>query len=171
MTEKSFDYTIDNRIIVEYIGIYLASRVVVRDRWESGNMNGIREKMTRFMYGRYGADQLSRLYLGLAVVCLVLDLFVRHRFFYLAGFLLLVYGLYRSFSKNVSKMAAQNQKFLNWRYRSLAKWNHKKEHLAQRKVYCFYKCPGCGQKVRVPKGRGKIAITCPKCSTEFIKKS
>lgn len=134
-------------------------------------MNGFRERMTRFMYGRYGADQLSRLYSGAAVVCLVLHLVIRLRVFYLAGILFLAYSMYRSFSKNTAKMSAQNQKYLTWRYQRIAKYNTAKKHWAQRREYRFYKCPDCRQKVRVPRGRGRIAITCPKCSTEFIKKS
>ncbi len=134
-------------------------------------MNGFRERMTRFMYGRYGSDQLSRVYLGAALACLVLDLFTRLQIFYLAGIVLLIYGMYRSFSRNISKMSAQNQKYLTWRYQRTVKYSNAKKHWAQRKEYRFYKCPGCQQKVRVPRGRGKIAITCPKCSIEFIKKS
>ncbi len=134
-------------------------------------MNSLRERMTRFMYGRYGSDQLSKLYLGLAIACLAVNLFTRLNVFYLAGMLLLFYGIYRSFSKNIAKMSAQNQKYLNWRYKMTAQYSNAKKHWAQRKEYRFYQCPGCRQKVRVPRGRGKIAITCPKCHTEFIKKS
>jgi len=134
-------------------------------------MNGFRERMTRFMYGRYGYDQLSKLYFGLAMACLIVNLFTRLAVFYAAGILLLIYGIYRSFSKDTAKMSAQNQKYLNWRYQRIVKYNQSKKHWAQRKEYRFYKCPGCRQKVRVPRGRGKIAITCPKCRAEFIKKS
>ncbi|MDE6889274.1 MAG: hypothetical protein K2P45_11640 [Eubacterium sp.] len=134
-------------------------------------MNGFRQRMTKFMYGRYGNDQLSRLYLGLALACLVMNLFTDLTAFYLAGIALLIYGIYRSFSKDIARMSAQNQKYLNWRYQRLVKFNNTKKHWAQRKEYRFYQCPGCRQKVRVPRGRGKIAITCPKCHAEFIKKS
>lgn len=123
------------------------------------------------MYGRYGADQLSKLYLGLAIVFLVLNLLTGLGIFYLAGMAVLIYGMYRSFSKNTAKMSAQNQKYLNWRYQRAVKYGNAKKHWAQRKEYRFFSCPGCRQKVRVPRGKGKIAITCPKCHTEFIKKS
>ena len=134
-------------------------------------MNGLRQKMTRFMYGRYGNDQLSRMLLGLALVCLVLELCIRNPLLYLAGVGLMGYSMYRTLSRNTSKMAAQNQKYLTWRYQQAVKKNNAKKHWAQRKEYRFYKCPRCRQKVRVPRGRGRIAITCPKCTTEFIKKS
>lgn len=134
-------------------------------------MNGFRQRMMRFMYGRYGNDQLSKMYLGLALACFIVNLFTRLTVFYAAGLLLLIYSMYRSFSKDITKMSSQNQKYLNWRYQTIAKYNNRKKHWAQRKEYRFYKCPGCRQKVRVPRGRGKIAITCPKCHVEFIKKS
>ena len=57
------------------------------------------------------------------------------------------------------------------KYRAVVKKNNMKKRWAQRSTYRFYKCPQCKQTVRVPKGRGKICITCPKCKTEFIKKS
>ncbi len=55
--------------------------------------------------------------------------------------------------------------------RAVVKKNNLKKRWAQRSTYRFFKCPQCKQTVRVPKGRGKICITCPKCKTEFIKKS
>ncbi|MDE7436616.1 MAG: hypothetical protein K2N01_12460 [Lachnospiraceae bacterium] len=131
----------------------------------------MRERLQRFMMGRYGADQLSKLYLGVAVVCMVVSLFTRWNVFYLMGLLLLIYVYYRMFSRNIPKMYAQNQKFLNLRYRAVAKWNNKKKERAQRQIYRFYTCPGCKQRVRVPRGKGRIQITCPKCRMEFVKKS
>lgn len=131
----------------------------------------MREKLQRFMMGRYGVDQLNRVYIGLVFVLLVLSMITRWSILYLVALALLVYSYYRMFSRNISKMYAQNQKFLNIRYKAVAKWNKTKNHMKQRKVYRFYKCPSCKQKVRVPKGKGKICITCPKCRTEFVKKS
>ena len=130
-----------------------------------------REKMQQFMYGRYGNDQLSRVYLGITLVLLVLSLFTRWTIFYIAGIALLIYCYYRMFSKNITKMSAQNQNYLNWRYGLAVKRQKTKTHMEQRKIYHFYKCPQCKQKVRVPKGHGKICITCPKCKMEFVRKS
>lgn len=130
-----------------------------------------REKMQQFMYGRYGNDQLSRVYLGITLVLLVLSLFTHWTIFYIAGIVLLIYCYYRMFSKNITRMSAQNQKYLNFRYGLAVKRQKVKTRMQQRRVYHFYKCPQCKQKVRVPKGHGKICITCPKCRAEFIRKS
>ena len=78
---------------------------------------------------------------------------------------------FRMFSRNLAKRHAENQKFLNFRYERTVGWNRFKKRTAQRKDYRFFKCPSCKQRVRVPRGHGKIEITCPKCRTCFVKKS
>ena len=90
---------------------------------------------------------------------------------YLVALLLLGYTYYRIFSRDISKMYAQNQKYLNFRYKLTVRWNNAKKRFAQRREYRFFRCPKCRQRVRVPRGRGKICITCPKCREEFIKRS
>lgn len=131
----------------------------------------MKQKFQQFMTGRYGVDQLSRLLLGISVVFCVISLFSRWNLFYFLAIALLGYTYYRMFSRNVAKRYAENQKFLNARYRLIVKKDQRKRQFAQRKEYRFYRCPGCRQKVRVPRGKGRISITCPKCRTEFIKKS
>ncbi|EOT27063.1 hypothetical protein C805_01167 [Eubacterium sp. 14-2] len=131
----------------------------------------MRQKMQHFMMGRYGADQLGQVYLGISMVFLVISLFSRWDIFYVLALGMMGYEYYRMLSRKVEKRYQENQKFMNWRYGLAVKKNRRKELAQQRKIYHFYKCPSCRQKVRVPKGKGKICITCPKCKTEFIKKS
>lgn len=76
------------------------------------------------MSGRYGVDQLSRFYLGIALILLVVSIFSHLGIFYIVGIVLLVYTYYRMFSKNISKMYAQNQKYLNAKYRAVVKRMH-----------------------------------------------
>lgn len=125
--------------------------------------------------GRYGVDELSRLISGVALGCLVAAMFARALpflgIFYYIGLGLMIYSWYRMFSRDVSKRSGENQKFLNWRYRMTAKRDAAKKRYAQRGEYHFFRCPGCKQRVRVPRGRGKICITCPKCHREFIRRS
>ena len=131
----------------------------------------MKEKVQRFMIGRYGFDELSRVCLGIAIALMVISMFTRKQGIYLISLVFLVYCYYRAFSRNIVKRQQENQKFCNLRYQAAAKWNKWKERQAQKKIYCFYKCPQCKQTVRVPRGKGKICITCPKCRTEFIRKS
>lgn len=123
------------------------------------------------MMGRYGADQLGQVYMGISMALLIISLFTGWDILYVAALGLMIYEYYRMMSRQVEKRYAENQKFATWRYQLAIQKNKRKEQWKQRKIYHFYKCPSCRQKVRVPKGKGKICITCPKCKTEFIKKS
>ena len=130
-----------------------------------------REKMQQFMYGRYGNDQLSRVYLGITLVLLVLSLFTRWTIIYIAGIALLIYCYYRMFSRNMSKRSAENQWYLKKEMKVRSWWQRRKQLFAGRKDYKIFKCPKCGQKLRVPRHKGKIAIHCRKCGEEFIRKT
>ena len=131
----------------------------------------MRNRFQQFMYGRYGMDQLNRFLSTVALIILVVSMFIRRPIVEIVALALLFWCYYRMFSKNISKRYAENQKYLKMTAgirRRLASW---KSQLAQRKIYHIYRCPGCKQKIRVPRGRGKIEIRCPKCNTRFVKKS
>lgn len=81
------------------------------------------------------------------------------------------YALYRTFSRNISARQAENYKFLSWWNRVKGWFSRTKDRAVQSKDYKFYACPNCGQEVRVPRGKGKIRITCPKCGNKFEKKT
>ena len=75
------------------------------------------------------------------------------------------------FSRNISKRYQENQAFLRMSFRvrePLKKWQFR---FRESRQYHIYKCPSCGQKIRIPRGRGRVSIHCPKCGTDFIKKS
>ena len=123
------------------------------------------------MQGRYGADQMGQMLSAVSMVFLIISLFSRNQGWFLLALIGIVYNYFRMFSKNISKRYAENQKYLTMTAgirRKIASW---KSQLAQRKMYHIYRCPGCKQKIRVPRGRGKIEIRCPKCNTRFVKKS
>ena len=127
--------------------------------------------MMQFMQGRYRADQMGQMLSAVSMVFLIISLFSRNQAWFLLAVIGIVYNYFRMFSKNISKRYAENQKYLTMTAgirRKLASW---KSQLAQRKIYHIYRCPGCKQKIRVPRGRGKIEIRCPKCNTRFVKKS
>ena len=130
----------------------------------------MRDKLQRFMWGRYGNDRFNQFLMIVALVLMVLSFFGGGLFYTLA-FAVMIYAYFRMFSKNTYKRSAENQWYLQREMKVRGLVNKKKRELAQRKVYHIYKCPNCKQKIRVPKGRGRIAITCRKCGNEFVKKS
>lgn len=121
------------------------------------------------MSGRYGADQLSRFMLGVCFVCLILNLFTGTYLLYVLALALLAVCYFRMFSRNIARRSEENQKYLQLRGKVLAVF--RKSWWQERRAYHIYKCPSCGQKIRIPRGKGKICITCPKCRNEFVKKS
>ncbi len=131
----------------------------------------MREKIARFMVGRNGADELARFESIFVWVLLLISIFSRAWIFDLLTFAVIGHMYFRIMSRNVSKRYEENQKFVNFRYRIVVKWDKMKKRMAQRKTYKFFKCPTCKQEVRVPKGHGKIEITCPKCRERFVKHS
>ncbi len=131
----------------------------------------MREKFARFMVGRNGADELARFESIFVWVLLLISIFSRAWIFDLLALAVIGHMYFRIMSKNISKRYEENQKFVNFRYRTVVKWDKMKKRMAQRKNYKFFKCPTCRQEVRVPKGHGKIEITCPKCRERFVKHS
>ena len=135
----------------------------------------MREKLLRFMTGRYGMDELSRTLCIAAMVCVLLSSFFRglvvFTMIYYVGCILLVGAMLRILSRNVAKRQAENREFLVLCADARRFTATKRQQWEQRKSYRFFKCPDCKQRVRVPRGHGKICITCPKCKREFVKKS
>ena len=123
------------------------------------------------MYGRYGVDSLGKFLVALAFIAIILSNITDSRILPLLSWILLIYAYFRMFSKQVYKRAAENQLFLS-KTSKIRNWFYKEKNMmAQRKTHRIYKCPTCKQKIRVPKGKGRIEIRCPKCNTKFIKKS
>ena len=134
-------------------------------------MNSFKDKMARFMYGRYGMDQLSR---NLSLICLVLliiTMFVRTNVIYMIALVGIVYTYFRVFSRNISRRSEENEKYLKFHYKVVGKLNKIKFRITDSKTHRIFRCPSCSQKIRVPRGKGKISIKCPKCRIEFIKKT
>ncbi len=134
-------------------------------------MNRFKDRMARFMYGRYGMDQLSR---NLSLICLVLlivTMFVRNNVIYMIALVGIVYTYFRVFSRNISRRSEENEKYLKFHYKVVGKLNKIKFRITDSKTHRIFRCPSCSQKIRVPRGKGKISIKCPKCRIEFIKKT
>lgn len=131
----------------------------------------MKEKFLRFMNGRYGFDSFGRFTLIVSIILVLLSNFRRSNFLNLLCWLLLIYTYYRMFSRQIEKRSKENQKFLA-STASIRRWYYKQKNLMQqRKTHHIYRCPNCKQQIRVPKGKGKIEIRCPKCNHTFIKNS
>ena len=131
----------------------------------------MKERMQRFMAGRYGNDQLNQFIFIVAIISMVLEIITRQSLFYTLTLVLLILAYVRVFSRNINKRYEENMKFLEKKDAILNKFRKQKYYAAQRRNFHIYTCPQCKQKIRIPKGKGKISITCPKCRTSFIKKS
>ena len=136
----------------------------------------MKEKFMRFMQGRNGVDQFARFTMGVALAAIVLTVFTGTRsgigaFFFFFLMAAIVYTYFRIFSKNISKRYQENQKYLQMTDKLRARFQKEKRMMSQRKDYHIYSCPGCGQKIRIPRGGfKKVEIECPKCHTKFIKR-
>ena len=131
----------------------------------------MKDKFQRFMAGRYGVDELGKNFLYLTIALLIIGLFVRSRFLNGITFILVLVLYFRMFSKNYAQRRKENEIFLKYKNQAVRFFNKEKQMTQNRVKFHIYTCPSCGQKIRIPRGKGKIAITCPKCKTEFIKKS
>lgn len=130
-------------------------------------MNWLRQ----FMTGRNGPDTLSNYSMWSGFICSVLASVFRIRLLSYVAWVLLFYAMFRLFSKNVYQRRAENMKFFHTIQRLKAPIFKAKRKYDQRKYYKFYKCSVCKQELRVPKGKGNIKITCPKCKNSFTAKS
>ena len=132
-------------------------------------IENLKQKFRKFMTGRYGVDELSKFFMVILLILIVLSIFIRNPGLDSLILGLLIISYFRMFSKNVSKRYQENQRYLNIKNKFLGKIRKEKYIMNQRKEYHIYTCPNCKQKIRIPKGKGKLNITCPKCHTEFIK--
>ena len=124
--------------------------------------------MRRLMWGRCGVDQLNLFLLIVSVILSLAGSFLSRIsaacwlvgvLLSLVSYALLIWYFIRFFSRNLEKRARENRRFLNFK----ARWTDRQHR--------YYRCPNCKQIVRVPRGRGKICIKCPKCSEKFLKKT
>ena len=137
----------------------------------------MRDKFNKFMQGRYGVDELSRFTMGAALVLIILTMFITMfnrnlgSIFDFLGIAAIVYAYFRIFSRNIQQRYAENQKYLQMTSKLRLRFNKEKNLMKQRKTHHIYACPGCGQKIRIPRGKGqKVEIECPKCHEKFIKR-
>lgn len=135
-----------------------------------GFLYQIQQKLTRFMYGRYGQDPFGLFLLACSVLFVLLARIPNTWWFIFFAYALLIYFLFRVFSKKIENRRKENQFFLGIWYKIKTWVQRKKQTIQDRKYYKLFRCPKCKSKLRAPKGRGHIRVTCRQCGTVFDKK-
>ena len=134
-------------------------------------MDKLITKLKHFMIGRYGIDQLSLALLIFSLVLSLINGLIHNSILTFIDLSAIFLCYFRILSKNLYARQQENFKFLRlWhpiKNTFLRKWNY----LKGMKTHKYFKCPNCKQKLRVPKGKGKVCITCPKCKHELHKRT
>jgi len=125
--------------------------------------SALREGFRRFMLGRYGGDKLNIALVWVSfggyILSLLIPVAAVKLLLIAVSYTLVIWAIFRLLSRNTYKRYQENRKFLR-----LVERLKDREHK-------HFDCPRCRQPVRVPRGKGKISITCPKCKEKFIRKT
>ncbi len=137
---------------------------------ETMNKEEIKRKAMQMARQMYGRDDLGRFLFVVAIVCIVANLFVKHVAFLIVANVCMILDLLRIFSKNYVKRRIENERYLKI-YRKVTRWFKVRFKNVKDKQHKTLLCPTCVQMVRIPKGKGKIVVTCPNCKSKFDAKS
>lgn len=130
----------------------------------------MREKLYAFMRGRYGNDTLNNVLMVICIISFILDMFLHTSVITIIGYIAWFIALYRMFSRQVYKRNQENEKFMNL-ISPITRMKTLHQKRKQDPTHKYYRCPSCHQIVRLPKGHGKVVVTCPKCQTQFEKRT
>ena len=134
-----------------------------------------RQWLGRVMAGRYGTDQLNRFLAAATLVLLILSLFTGGtalgKLVWILALVCLVSETYRTFSRRIDRRRAENEKYLRLTRGIRDRVGDGANRFRQRKDYRFFRCPSCRTVLRVPRGKGKLSITCRQCGERFIRKT
>lgn len=144
-------------------------------------MGTFRDYFSRFMQGRYGSygmDRLTKFLMAFWFVLFTISIFRPSRAFITVSLFFFFIIYFRLFSRNIPKRYRENEIYVQYagKVRNFVSGlghsaKHAQENAEQLRHYRIYQCPSCGQKIRIPRGKGKIVIRCPKCQNEFQKVS
>lgn len=130
----------------------------------------LKEKLRSWMIGRYGIDTLFYYLFGIYVVIEIVNLFLRSWVLSILGFYIMIYSLYRVYSKKTYQRYQENQRFLKYLNHVRASIKLLKRRLLERKNYRFRTCPHCHQVLRLPFKKGTHLCECPRCHHDFTVK-
>lgn len=125
-----------------------------------------RDRMVRFMYGRYGADHLGRALIWVSLAFSILGMFTLP-WFSLISMALLIWMMVRMFSKKIYQRQKENAVYLRLTAKPKNWFKLQKNKLRDRKTHAYKKCPHCKATLRLPKKKGKHTVCCPKCRKDF----
>lgn len=128
-------------------------------------------QLRRFMYGRYGLDNYTRALIVVALILSLIGAFTRNGVLVLVSYIPILYAVFRMFSKNITKRSQENLVYCSMTQNLKNKFKNFKLSLIGTKTHKYYRCPRCKQMIRVPRDKGKISISCPKCRSEFIRRT
>ena len=123
------------------------------------------------MYGRYKGDELNRFLSFLYLFIWLLSFLPHLRFLQILNTIIIIYVLYRAFSKNFYARQKELNKYLKIKNKIKSYFALKNQKRQNKKTHLYFKCKNCKANLRVPRGKGKIEITCPKCKHTTIKNS
>jgi ribosomal protein S27E len=123
------------------------------------------------MIGRYGPDHLGMALVAASLVVSLVSSAVGFAIGSYLSYLLLIFALIRMLSRNITRRRRENDRFLRYWWPIKTKVKRFFLNLKNRRTHRFFKCPSCKNTLRVPRGRGKLQITCPKCGERFIRKT
>lgn len=128
------------------------------------------DKIARFMMGRYGNDTLNNHLMIVVIIMIVISFFTQNMFLQIIELVLWGIVIFRMMSKQVYKRNAENEAYLNM-FKPITRKTALLKKNMQDKQNKYFRCPTCQQMVRVPRGKGKVEVTCPKCHTHFDKRT
>jgi hypothetical protein len=126
-------------------------------------------RLQRFMSGRYGSDELTLFLMGAALLFLILSVFPPLWFLYFVGAALLIWAAFRSFSRNIYKRRREREVYLRLLAKPRSAIKLQRNKWRDRKTHKYFRCRHCKAILRVPRGKGKIDVTCPRCHQVTVK--
>ncbi|WP_297290433.1 hypothetical protein [uncultured Flavonifractor sp.] len=126
--------------------------------------------LRKLMYGRYGSDHLSFFLLFLYVVLIFVSALPYMAWVSWLALAVLLWNLFRMFSRRIDRRRAENARFLAL-FGPFIRWFKMRRTIHRDKEHRYFKCPNCGQYLRVPRGKGKITVNCRNCGASFEERS
>ena len=126
--------------------------------------------LRRLMYGRYGSDQLSLFLLVVYLLLYLISMVLKWPILSWIALVILFWDFYRMMSRRIDKRRAENAKFLQLAGPAI-RWFKMRRTIHRDRDHRYFKCPNCGQYLRVPRGKGKITINCRNCGVSFEERS